>query len=344
MVTSVNQNRHLYVANKYNATVTDETVVSGVSKGIIGGVKVIGTGKDAELIFKYKGADNTLKSDRIQLNNLNYAKAIPASDMRVNLKSVKVALDSSINSGNPKTGQDYILRITFRHWIGMSELDQYVKDAAVHVTAAMEADKKKFYKAMVSALNLAFSREIGASKDSNPYLAFGAGVSGNEDGIYITEKEQDWKLGTDAQERVLFDVQPTTIFIDNDDVIWGEVSDVPPTVEGDDEQQIPNPALNGVATSYGNGKKIADLEYFCMGERGDQYRNVGWPNVIATEYLVNPADEYYVLEIHHGFCDEGVNSYRSEKDITIVSATKSVINDLIGAINSAASLNIATLS
>ena len=185
MVTNVNQNRHLYVANKYNATVTDETVVSGVSKGIIGGVKVIGTGKDAELIFKYKGADNTLKSDRIQLNNLNYAKAIPASDMRVNLKSVKVALDSSINSGNPKTGQDYILRITFRHWIGMSELDQYVKDAAVHVTAAMEADKKKFYKAMVSALNLAFSREIGASKDSNPYLAFGAGVSGNEDGIYI---------------------------------------------------------------------------------------------------------------------------------------------------------------
>jgi hypothetical protein len=50
------------------------------------------------------------------------------------------------------------------------------------------------------------------------------------------------------------------------------------------------------------------------------------------------------LEIHHAFTDTGVNSYRSEKDITIVSDNKAVINSLIGAINSAAGLNIATLA
>jgi hypothetical protein len=80
-----------------------------------------------------------------------------------------------------------------------------------------------------------------------------------------------------------------------------------------------------------------------MGERGDQYRNMGWPNVIATTYLVDPSKEYNVLELHYAFTDTGVNSYRSEKDITIVAEDKAQLNALIGAINSEAGLSIDTL-
>ena len=312
------QNRHIYVAKAYDANVSETSAA-----GTIGGVKVISDGIDKELHFLYKGAESLMKSDAIQLKNLNYAKAINASDMAVGMKKVELVLDPNVNGGNPVSGQDYILRIAFRQFYGASDEHSYIKDAAVHANASMSASD--FYNEMLDALNKAFSREVGANAKSNPYLAFSVDNASAATKIIIEEKPQEWTLGTQAQERVYFDVVPTTIYTNGDDLIWGKVTEIAPT------------------TMLGNGKKIADLEWFCMGERGDQYRNIGWPNVIPTEYLVDPSKDYHVLELHFGFTDNGVNSYRSEKDITIVSDDDAVLNSLIGAINSATGLSIATL-
>ena len=87
---------------------------------------------------------------------------------------------------------------------------------------------------------------------------------------------------------------------------WGTVSDV-----------------TSVAVGYiKNGKRIADLEYFCMGERADLYRNVGWPNVVETEYVITPTEartnEYDVIDIHYFYQGEGLNNDYSEKVITFV--------------------------
>jgi hypothetical protein len=62
--------------------------------------------------------------------------------------------------------------------------------------------------------------------------------------------------------------------------------------------------------------------------------------------LVDPTAEYHVLEIHYGFTDTGVNSYRSEKDITIVAPTakKSALNSFIDALESATGLTISGIS
>ena len=62
-----------------------------------------------------------------------------------------------------------------------------------------------------------------------------------------------------------------------------------------------------------------------------------------------PSKEYNVLELHFAFTDSGVNSYRSEKDITVVFPMGASdheydeINDFIGAINTAAGTSIATI-
>ena len=328
MVFNTNQNRQLYVVNAYNATVNDSSAV-----GTIGGVKVVDSGLGKEMYFLYKGADTMLKSDRIQLNNLNYCKAVAAADMLTPLKKIKVELDSNVNGGNVVAGQDYLLNIVLRAFYVDTDNQEYYKFGAVHATSAMAADKKEFYKAMVASLNANFSREVDATAQSNPYLEFSAGTAGSEDGIYITEKEQGWTLGIEAQRRVDFEVFPQTIYVNGNDEIWGQVSDITPAKSA---------AVAGV-DAIGNGKKIADLEYFCMGERGDQYRNMGWPNVIATQYLVDPSKEYNVLELHYAFTDTGVNSYRSEKDITIVAEDKAALNSLITAINTEAGLNIPTL-
>ena len=323
---TTNQNRQLYVAtNGYVSASTTKGTISKVAKT-----------PENELYFIYQGADGPLKSDFIKLANLDSIKKVSATDMVVPLKKVKIVLDSTINSGNPIVGQDYELKIHLPGFYTDSAIEDYYKYGIVHATAAMAADKKEFYKAMVKSLNSNFSREVGATADTNPYLTFSAGVSGSEDGIYITAKEPVWTLGTEQQRMIDFEALPQEIYSGGEDVVWGTVTD-----------QTPAKADVVVGTTgIGNGKKIADLEYFCMGERGDQYRNMGWPNVIKTEYLVDADQQYDVLELHFAFTDTGVNSYRSEKDITIVApydatganaaAKHAKMNLVIGAINSAA--------
>lgn len=316
MVYSVNQNRHMYIVKAYNATVDETSAV-----GTIGGFKIIGTGNEKELYFKYKGPDTVIKSDRIQLKNLDYCKYVTAAEMVTPLKTLEITLNPDVNSGAPIAGQDYILRIAFRQFYGMSDEDQYFKDAAVHATSAM-SDAATFFTAMKNALDLAFSREVGASKTSNPYLKFE--VSGSK--LVITEKEQPWTLGIGAQEQVLFDVVPTTVYTNGDDFVWGVVTDATPAKED---------AVVGT-NAIGNGKKIADLEWFCMGERGDQYRMKGYPNYIPTTYLASATKQYDVIELHHAFTDTGVNSYRSEKDITLAgaAATMASVKSAIAALES----------
>lgn len=312
MVSSLNQVRHLFVAN---AVATKDTLAKAgdIAVNTVGDIQ-------KDVYFMLQGPDTVLKSDYIPVKGITYAKAIAAADLATPMKKVVVTLDANVNSGNPIVGQDYILRINLRQFYGMGDQDQYFKDAAVRATKDMTAED--FYYAMVDALNASFSREVGATKDSNPYLYFEASANG----ILIEENPQEWILGVEAQERVYFDVVPTTVFCEGVDVIWGAV-------------EYPTPT-----TMVPNGKNIADLEYFLLGERGDQYRKIGWPNDIETQGLVDPTKEYNVFEIHYTFSDTGVNNYNTEKDITIVSPTASVINSIITAFNSATGLNVKALS
>lgn len=192
---------------------------------------------------------------------------------------------------------------------------------------AMSAED--FYKAMVKSLNLSFSREIGATPDSNPYLSF----ESSAEGITIQEKAQDWSLGIETQEPVLFNAVSTTVYCNGSDVQWGVT-----TTEIPKASDV-TPGDNGI----GNGHKIADMEWFCMGERGDQYRMMGYPNYIPTKYLVDPEKEYHVLDIHYAFTDEGTHSYRSEKDLSIVSADAATLNSIITAISTATGIAADTI-
>ncbi len=153
----------------------------------------------------------------------------------------------------------------------------------------------------------------------------------------------------------MFDVVPTTIYTGGDDVVWGTVTDATPAKYvkkggsgADKDDLVLNSAVVVGTNAVGNGQQIADLEWFCMGERGDQYRMKGWPHVIKTNYLVDPTQQYHVLELHYAFTDSGVNSYRTEKEITIAapatSAGKAALNGFIDALEAATGLTIAGIA
>ena len=150
-------------------------------------------------------------------------------------------------------------------------------------------------------------------------------LTGTYTALVIGEVAQEWVLGKILQTAVQFEVQPTTITFEGDELIWGKVEDTDPS------------------GTIKNGQKIADLEYFCMGERGDVYRGAGYPNNIVTKYLVDPSKEYHVFDIHYAYVGSNESAQKSEKDITIVCADKAELNKIVTAFNTATGLNIATL-
>ena len=341
-VFSTNQVRQLYVAEALKTPSVSTTDKAGSIA-----VKV-DTGKN-HLYFEYMGAGGMTRSDLIDIKNILYAKATDADDLAHNLTKYKLTLDTSVNGGTPVAGQDYILRIAFRNYIGLSEEDQYFKYGMVHAVSSMTASE--FYKVLALSLVKNFSREESGLLKF--YLEVGgvdagtvaetttevtkftkeSSLTDTYTGIVIEEAPQEWVLGVMEQVPVNFTLHPDTIISAGDSRIWGIVKEVPST------------------NSIPNGHKIADLEYFCMGERGDIYRMIGFPQVIRTKYLVNPDNKYNVINIHYAYIGPNEGVQKSEKDITLVvpkiggnnQESNKLANDIISAINSKAGLSIKTL-
>lgn len=346
---STNQVRQLYVAK---ALKTSHVLASDAA----GSIAVKNDTAKNHLYFEYKGADNLMRSDLIDIKNILYAKATDADAMAHELKSVTVTLDTNVNGGAPVAGQDYILRIAFRQYVGMSDEDQYFKYGMIHAYAGMDADE--FYKVLALSIAKNFSREVvplikievhskatkgkggfdsngymvvtpttkdnGKSDTTNPYYATDTLVT-DIDNIRITEVEQPWRLGVMAQTPVYFTVQSVPVTVNGDERHWATLTE-------------------GTSGSIGNGKTIADLEYFCMGERGDIYRGIGFPHNIVTTYLVDPTKTYYTFDIHYAYVGNNESVQKSEKDITIVCSDKTEFNKIVTAFNTATGLTIATIS
>lgn len=422
---STNQARQLYVAEALKPS-------NVISTDTVGSIAVKSDTAKNHLYFEYMGAGGMLRSDLIDIKNIMYAKATDADDLAHELAKYKVTLDPNVNGGSPVAGQDYILRIVFRNYIGMSEEDQYFKYGMVHAVSGMTAGN--FYQELYKSLKKNFSRETeqlldfslegtaaratmitnnhiivtavengvignsikfaiesitatnagfkvaqedgftvirasltaakGTIKDLKELVAVNPGIAamisiagtagtasddsiavrlettpvaltgGNASGLIVEEVPQEWILGTFPQVPVNFTLMPDTIVVNGDDRIWGLV----------EKQASTN--------SIPDGHKIADLEYFCMGERGDVYRMMGFPNVIRTKYLVNPDLKYNTIDIHYAYVGSNEAVQKSEKDITIVvpkvggnnRTSNRLTNDIISAINTATGLTITTLN
>lgn len=298
---SVHQVRQLYVANAYKENLA--------ALNNAGDITVVKTNEGDAMYFQYMGALlDKMRSDLIKVDNITNLTATKAEDIATKLKGYTLTLDPAVNSGQPVAGQDYILRLAFREYIGMSEADQYFKYGMVHALSGLSASD--FYKEMALSLAKNISKDTTTLVDI--YLYDGStstkveastkksSLTGTYTAIRFVEAVQPWHLGTMPQAVIPFEVQPVNVLVDGDQRLWGKV-------ESYDSQ-----------VSLPEGQLIADLEYFCMGERGDQYRNMGWPNVIPTKYLVDPSKEYDVLNIHYFYQGDGISVQKSEKDIQIV--------------------------
>lgn len=326
---SVNQVRHLYVAKALKASTAALTTAGDI-------LPKADTAKTTMYFQYFSPAGVVESSDKITIANIEYAKATASEAMAKKLDRYQVVLDATVNSGAPVAGQDYILRLAFRQYVGLSPEDQYWKYGMVHAYSGMTASD--FYKAMAISLAKNLARETtplvtiylmaGATAtvvdiDTDP-----ASLIGTYTSIQIEQVAQEWILGTMPQGYIPFSVQPTNITFEGDNRIWGEVTTVTPVNE------------------VQNGHVVADMEYFFVGARGDIYRNMGWPNVIHTTYLVDPTQKYDTLDIHYYWAGGAEDVQKSPRTITLVAVddgSHTAMNALIEAINTASGLTIATL-
>lgn len=297
-VFSTNQNRQFYVVK---AVVTTEPKVLGDVQ-----VGTLTAGDKKQLFFKHMGHGGITRTDLIDVDKVCYARLTKKEELQRKLKKATISLDANVNGGNPIVGQDYIVRVLIHNYLAPGDTNVAIKHGAVHAVAGMTP--AVFYQKLAKSLEMNFSREV------QPLLTFKATATGVE----VTEVVQPYVVGFRSQEPVNFEVIATTVRYQGDDVIWAK--------RDEDTEKI---ELEDTNVTVGDGSKIADLEYFCMGERGDQYRDwVAMPQRLPVKYMVDPEKEYDVLDMHYFFSDTGVNVQKSEKDITFVAETTAVLNSI----------------
>ena len=320
---TINQVRHLYVVKETPTTETP-TAVGGV------GVKTAGEGKNKTMYFQYMSPAGLVGTDKIAVENIMYAKVTRATALRYGKKIKKVVLSED---ADVVAGQEYILRLTFRQYIGLGDNDVTFKYGMAVATTKDTAEGLYKKIALSLAKNIAkdttalakvyvdadLTQEVTATMKSVDE------ITATADGIYVEEVEQDWSLGKMPVAYIPFEVNTLPITYEGVEVNWGTVTNINPV------------------NKVGNGKNIADLEYFCMGARGDYYRGMGYPNNIETEYLVDPTKEYDVLDIHYAYTGSNESSQKSEKDITFVAQNEKgsmLISALEGLVESASGITI----
>lgn len=307
MAFSTNQARQIYVVN----AVTSKDNVANAGDIAL-------TNDKTGLYFTYMNAlKEPMRSDLVLPKQITYVKS--SAPTYRNLKEYTIEMDPNVNLGSPISGQDYIVKVAFKQWGGMSDEDQYFKFGAVHGIANMSVDT--FMKTLAVSLANSFSREASplvqifcnttevkgnAKIKDNEIYVNGTKLDeiSNATKVVIREVEQPWRRGVMASTPVYFDVEDYTVTYQGDEVHWATISDT----TSDDNK-------------VGNGKTVADMEYFYMGERGDQYRGINWPHNLDTTYLVDPTKDYYFLDVHYYTDESGVDVERSEKDILLVSTS-----------------------
>ena len=326
---STNQVKHLYVAKALDT-----------SLDTVGDVKFSAVG-DKQIALNYVGHDGVVRSDIIDLNNLIYAKAIKASAMAEYLDSSYVACGTAV------ANQSYILKVIIDSFGSLGEEDkgfifaEYTAktgDAAKNILAGLAVNlannaAKAAYSPLINVYVTTQSAGQSLTLNTNAWkVEAGASEStvaayGSLAGIVIEAAEQDWKLGKGTYEFLRFNVTASPIVSAGVETRWATVT-------------------KGTTHPSGkvkNSKKIADLEWFCMGERGDMYRDISWPDSFTFTPEVNSAATYgyHVLELAFFYAGDAEDVQKSPKEIVLVTpaegdTTYTAINAIIGTASSGA--------
>lgn len=304
-VFSTNQNRQLFVVNGANDALTN-----------LGDILMQElTPKDSqvptEFYYLHKGYGDVMRSDLITVRNVRCWHATPSSALDMPLKAIKVTLDASVNGGNPIPGQEYVIKINVNEFLSMSEeskltlVASYIaktNDTAADLYIGLAANLFRTVKRN-KLVNIYLDSNMIERVDSKNVPYSGGSPISTATYMLIEEADPtaDWELGVAQIKRTRFEVAGS-------DIISNGMTTSAFTIEEGTPEGAP------ISGTY----SLADLEYFCMGERADQYRNISWPKVIPTKYMVDVSKKYDVLDIEYFYKGIAEDCQESPKTLTLL--------------------------
>ena len=262
-----------------------------------GNIQVKATAGNKELYFLHKGKGGLVHSDLIPVRLIRSLTQTAYAKMHTKLKSKTITIGST-----PVVGQTYDIKLTFRNYIGMGDEDITVRVGTATVKASMT--NAQLATALKNALEANMTNENLCS------------ISVASNVITIFEVEQPWELGKFPVAIVPFEITLGTI-VENGVTHneWGTVAE------------------GSTSTANDAIKKLADLEWFCLGDRASQDRQ-GGPYALESKTMINMGSTYDVINIQYAFQGEGVSVQFSEKTLqllvpagntTILAAIKAIV-------------------
>lgn len=308
---NTNQARHLYVAKDFKTTVAAVEAADNGTIAVMTNAEPVGSAVGGHplqtLYFVYKNGDGLLtRSDSIPVCNIEYVTKKAAADMDFPLLQHVITLNDGVSINDLK-GKNVVLNIAVRGIIDDDPRNLVPIVARVKCTSSETAATlyKKLSDAIVKAMPT-FGLKVPMFKvfNGNTEVTKDTASTGSPTSITLVATAQNWRRGLMSNKPYALTVSFTTD-ADIEDA-WGK-------------------DVIGLSTVTNNtvipaAYELADLEYFCYGERGDEMRYANWPNNYEPTYLINPADTsttYDLLTIQYYWQGHAENTQKSPRTIHI---------------------------
>ena len=309
---TTNSVRHFYV-------VTGEG--RGVDESLSLGNILMSDPNDGKISLTYKGMGGIISTDLIDLNtvSIKFTEGIDIPNKKIAVTLPAGALLVA--------GQDYVIRIKVLNHYSPAQEAAMFQFGVVHATNDMVKTPKKFWEALANSLN------ANINKGEEKLFDITVPEAGKSLVIEEIPQTKNYKRGSISVKPVNFEVYTSESTLYFEDLTSGD---------GYYETMLWGITTPGVGSRpIKNAYKIADMEHFYHGERGDVYRDsvakTGWD----TKYMINDFTvNYNTLDIHFAFVDTGTESYRSEKHITLVAESNSEGDTALGNLYTIISDNI----
>jgi hypothetical protein len=271
---------------------------------VVADIPSVKTTEDGDVKIVGLGANKDLATDLINKNKVFSATHTTVEALAPTVKAKTITVTTT-------EAGEYIMRVIIDNYFSESPSGSYIKHASAYVGVGATAEK------IAEALEASLKK--GLKRDIEP--AFAVTRAGAV--ITITPLATEWVLGRKASVIPAITVELVPADPMEAEASWGKVEEA----EADVETVAPNRNLAI--------EKLRDYEYFCLGERGDQYRGIGWPNNVETKGEGDKitADDYVVtVHYYEDLSNEAVQ--KSEKTAVFV-GPKANVNLILTALGKA---------
>lgn len=305
------QTRQLYVAKKV------ENTAAGVDEAgdiYVGSVSADGNVEGARIFFSYCNADGVLtRSDTIPANNIVSLKKTAAADMATKLMKHTIAVNTNAVTLSNLIGKTVTCTVNVHQVLSYDDSDIIAVTASFVGNSTNTASAAAFHKALAEAIVAAMpNRKYPYFKvfSNGTEVKKGDTATGAAGGVVLVEAAQGYSRGKLSKEAFPLSVSFNLHGSNTEDVAWGTDT----VAESDVTNNTVIPAVY----------KIADLEYFALGERGDIYRGSTWPNNYEPTYMIDLSSSYDILSIEYFWQGGAENVQKSPRMIQIAASQANV--------------------